>query len=405
MLLLQVVSFVLLLPAAVVLLVVGAIVVTQKRAAGGQDRTACSCGGSGYHAHTGMICSDGVNETLSPLSRFLYLFFNSALGQYYWDHKIDKHRREGDGPHTQTETVHCGDAFMVHPVAVEGDNYAYLLVDKASGEVAAVDPADPAAVVEAMHQLDREGGPWADGRGRRLRLTTVLTTHGHYDHDGGNAALRQQFPGIRVVGGAGDGVIGATVQAKHGDIFVLGGGGVDGSHHSQRGSGGVQINVLKTPCHTPHHVCYHVTEMNGNDKHHALFSGDTLFVGGVGKFFEGGGEAMARSLFDVLLGTLPAETLLFCGHEYTVPNLKFARLAEPDNIAIREKLEWSERRRLDKKQTMPSTLKEELTYNPFLRATKGPRRAAVLCALRSAKDEGCDKEEQVMSRVSRAMRE
>ena len=88
-----------------------------------------------------------------------------------------------------------------------------------------------------------------------------------------------------------------------------------------------------------------------------------------------------------------------------MPNLKFARLAEPDNIAIREKLEWSERRRLDKKQTMPSTLKEELTYNPFLRATKGPRRAAVLCALRSAKDEGCDKEEQVMSRVSRAMRE
>jgi hydroxyacylglutathione hydrolase len=401
----QIAALVFLLPGAAVLLLVGAVVTTQKRGSA-RRRSACACHGlPGFHAHTGMLCvGEGVNESVSLLSRFLYLFYNSALGQYYWDHKIDRHRREEGAPHTRTETVRCGAAFFVHPVAVEADNYAYLLVDAASGEVAAVDPADPAAVLKAMQRLEHEG---IIGGGRPLRLTTVLTTHGHYDHDGGNAALRKQFPGIRVVGGAGDGVIGATVQAKHGDIFVLGGGGSDGGDNGttnkrQRGSGGVQINVLKTPCHTPHHVCYHVTEMGGDSEHHALFSGDTLFVGGVGKFFEGSGEAMARSLFDVLLGTLPAETKLFCGHEYTVQNLKFAQLAEPENTAIREKLEWSERQRLDKKQTMPSTLGEELAYNPFLRVAQGPRRAAVLSALRSAKDEGLDTEALVMGRVNAA---
>ena len=85
-----------------------------------------------------------------------------------------------------------------------------------------------------------------------------------------------------------------------------------------------------------------------------------------------------------------------------VQNLKFAQLAEPENTAIREKLEWSERQRLDKKQTMPSTLGGELAYNPFLRVAQGPRRAAVLSAVRSAKDEGLDTEALVMGRVNAA---
>ena len=129
--LLQAAALVVLLPVSAAAAFVLAVVTTQKRAAEERHRAACSCGG--FHTHTGMVSE--VNESLSPLSRFLYLFFNSSLGQYYWDHQIEKHRRKGEGPHTRTETVDCGDAFLVHPVAMVGDNYANLIVDKASGEV------------------------------------------------------------------------------------------------------------------------------------------------------------------------------------------------------------------------------------------------------------------------------
>ena len=130
----------------------------------------------------------------------------------------------------------------------------------------------------------------------------------------------------------------------------------------------------------------------------ALFTGDTLFIGGVGKFFEGSPEDARDTLFRVI-GSLPDDTLVFCGHEYTVSNLEFAVIVDPENEDVKSKLAWAKARRADRKQTIPSTIGAERLHNPFLRAPKFSKRlfpdvdgdaavAATLRALRCAKNKG-----------------
>ncbi|GLJ26351.1 hypothetical protein SUGI_0507590 [Cryptomeria japonica] len=223
------------------------------------------------------------------------------------------------------------------PVPCLDDNYAYLIIDEASGEGAVVDPVEPQKLV----QLAEEHG---------CNLKLVLTTHHHWDHAGGNEEIKKLVPGIKVYGGAKDHVKGCTIAVEHGDEIILG--------------GTVTIKALHTPCHTKGHISYFVTSTSGDDP--AVFTGDTLFIAGCGRFFEGSAEQMYESLCKTL-ASLPKLTQIYCGHEYTVKNLQFALTIEPENERIKQKLLWAEQKRKENKFTVPSTIQDELDSNPFMR--------------------------------------
>ncbi|XP_074742081.1 hydroxyacylglutathione hydrolase, mitochondrial isoform X1 [Strix uralensis] len=216
------------------------------------------------------------------------------------------------------------------------DNYMYLLIDEETKEAAIVDPVQPQKVLDAVKK-------------HGVKLTTVLTTHHHWDHAGGNEKLVKMESGLRVYGG--DSRVGALTQKV--------------SHLTSLKVGSLNVKCLCTPCHTSGHICYYVTKPNSSEPP-AVFTGDTLFVAGCGKFFEGTPEEMYRALIEIL-GSLDPKTRVYCGHEYTINNLKFARHVEPNNITIQEKLAWAKAKYDSGEPTIPSTIAEEFTYNPFMR--------------------------------------
>lgn len=129
------------------------------------------------------------------------------------------------------------------------------------------------------------------------------------------------------------------------------------------------MKCFTTPCHTKGHICYYVTDANGGSK--AVFTGDTLFLGGCGRFFEGDGAQMNEAL-NVKLAQLPDETKVYCGHEYSIQNLTFGNHVEPNNEVIKAKLTWcqSKRNETPAKPTVPSTIGEEKEINPFMRVSQ-----------------------------------
>ncbi|EEF41604.1 hydroxyacylglutathione hydrolase cytoplasmic isoform X1 [Ricinus communis] len=237
----------------------------------------------------------------------------------------------------------------IYEVPCLEDNYAYLIIDEATKEAAVVDPVDPDKILQA-----------ANHHGAHLKL--LLTTHHHWDHAGGNVKMKELFPGIQICGGSLDNVKGCTHQLDNGDKLTL------GSH--------VNILSLHTPCHTKGHISYYVTGKEGEDP--AVFTGDTLFIAGCGKFFEGTAEQMYQSLC-VTLGSLPKPTKVYCGHEYTLKNLQFAQTVEPDNVKIQQKLQWAQKQRQAGLPTIPSTIEEEWETNPFMRADLPELKARVGC--------------------------
>ncbi|KAH9311567.1 hypothetical protein KI387_026602 [Taxus chinensis] len=214
------------------------------------------------------------------------------------------------------------------------------ILDEASGEAAVVDPVEPQKILQV-----------AEEHGSNIKY--VLTTHHHWDHAGGNEEIKKLVPGIKVYGGAKDNVQGCTIAVEHGDELLLG--------------GTVTIKALHTPCHTKGHISYFLTSTSGDDP--AVFTGDTLFIAGCGKFFEGSAEQMYESLCKTL-ASLPISTRVYCGHEYTVKNLQFALTVEPENERIKQKLSWAEQQRKENKFTVPSTIQDELEYNPFMRVDR-----------------------------------
>jgi len=218
------------------------------------------------------------------------------------------------------------------------DNYMYMIIDEASKEAAIVDPVEPKKVVAAA-------------KDHGVNLTTVLTTHHHWDHAGGNVDLTKMVAGLKVTGG--DDRVGALTQkVGHGDEFKV---------------GSLNVKCLFTPCHTSGHICYYVT--GEKEEQPAVFTGDTLFVAGCGKFFEGTPDQMYHALIEVL-SSLPDNTRVYCGHEYTVSNLKYALHVEPDNQDIQDKMSWSQGARGKDQPTVPSTISEEKLYNPFMRVNE-----------------------------------
>ncbi|KAI3925178.1 hypothetical protein MKW98_009828 [Papaver atlanticum] len=229
------------------------------------------------------------------------------------------------------------------------DNYSYLIIDETSKQAAVVDPVEPDKIVDLAQQ-------------QGLLLKMVLTTHHHWDHAGGNDKIKQILPGIKVYGGSIDNVRGCTHKLDNRDKLSL------GTH--------ISITALHTPCHTKGHISYYVT---GKDEDvPAVFTGDTLFVAGCGKFFEGTAEQMYPSLC-VTLGALPKPTKVYCGHEYTVKNLQFALTIEPNNERITQKLSWAQHQRQMNQPTVPSTIEEELETNPFMRVELPLLQASVGC--------------------------
>lgn len=216
------------------------------------------------------------------------------------------------------------------------DNYMYLLIDQDTREAAIVDPVQPQKVLDAVKK-------------HGVKLTSVLTTHHHWDHAGGNEKLVKMEPGLRVYGG--DSRVGALTHRV--------------SHLTALKVGSLSVKCLSTPCHTSGHICYYVTKPNSSEPP-AVFTGDTLFVAGCGKFFEGTPEEMYKALIEIL-GSLDPRTRVYCGHEYTINNLKFARHVEPRNPSIQEKLAWAKAQYDSGEPTIPSTIAEEFTYNPFMR--------------------------------------
>jgi len=235
----------------------------------------------------------------------------------------------------------------VHVVDALSDNYMYLIVDKASRTACCVDAVDAQGMV-------------AEAKRVNANISMVLTTHHHFDHAGGNNECKKLIPGVEIVGGERDAIQGMTRPVKDGDVLNV---------------GATRVECIWTPCHTAGHISYAVHPPDGSPA--ALFSGDFLFVGGCGRFFEGGPDEMAVGL--ARLARLPPETLVYCGHEYTVKNLQFALSVEPDNEAAQRKIVWAQEARSRGERTVPSTLGDELRFNPFMRSSQ-----PVVCAFTGA---------------------
>lgn len=228
------------------------------------------------------------------------------------------------------------------------DNYGFLLRDRASGLVATIDTPDP---VRIGAELDQRGWP----------LDRILNTHWHADHVGGNAALKARY-GARIVAPSAeaDRIGGVDQPVGEGDSIAL---------------GATRIDILATPGHTLGHIIYHLPAAG------VAFVGDTLFAMGCGRLFEGDATQMWRNM--ERLAAMPADTIIYCAHEYTQSNGRFAVTVEPDNQALAERLLEVAALRERGTPTVPTTIAAERATNPFMRAGS----AEELARRRLAKDQ------------------
>jgi hydroxyacylglutathione hydrolase len=217
-------------------------------------------------------------------------------------------------------------------VACLTDNYAYLLHDPDDGLCAVVDPSEPAPVRAALQK-------------RGWRLTHILNTHHHFDHTGGNVPLKEEF-GAEVVGPAKDHdrIPGIDVGVSEDKPWRF------GSHVA---------HILEIPAHTRAHIAF-AFEEDG-----AVFTGDTLFAMGCGRLFEGTPAMMWTSLSKLM--RLDDATRVYCGHEYTLNNGRFALTLEPGNADLKSRVEEVETLRANSAPTIPTAIGLEKRTNPFLR--------------------------------------
>ncbi len=250
----------------------------------------------------------------------------------------------------------------VHQYLCLNDNYGALVHDPATGATACVDVPEAGPTVAALRQ-------------RNWSLTDILITHHHADHIQGVPELKTKFPDARVWGPAKDAarIRFLDHKVKEGDAARV---------------GSLAARVIETPGHTLGHIAYHFEEDD------VAFCGDTLFSLGCGRVFEAPHAVMWSSL--VKLAGLPGETQVYCGHEYTQANGRFAITIEPDNPILKARIEEIARLRGEGRPTLPTTIAAELAANPFLRVEEpavqaavgmgGADPAAVFAELRGRKD-------------------
>jgi len=239
-----------------------------------------------------------------------------------------------------------GGALLIQAVPVLNDNYVWLIHDPASGETAAVDPSVGPPVLDA-----------AEARG--WPITQVLNTHWHPDHTGGNQAIHAAT-GALVTGPE-------EVRRVYQPDRVVGKG-------DRVTLGSWEADVWAIPAHTAGHIAYYFERAS------AVFVGDTLFAMGCGRLFEGTAAQMHANL--QRLAALPEDVRVYCGHEYTLANARFAVTVEPDNQALADRLRRVEAARDRGEVTLPTTIGEERATNPFMRA----RSVEEFARLREMKD-------------------
>ncbi|XWS13194.1 hypothetical protein CRYUN_Cryun36dG0016600 [Craigia yunnanensis] len=222
------------------------------------------------------------------------------------------------------------------------DNYAYLLHDVDTGTVGVVDPSEAVPIIDALNRKNRN-------------LTYILNTHHHHDHTGGNAELKARY-GAKVIGSGidKDRIPGIDIVLKDGDKWMF---------------AGHEVHVIETPGHTRGHISFYFPGSG------AIFTGDTLFSLSCGKLFEGTPEQMLSSLQRIM--SLPDDTNIYCGHEYTLSNSKFALSIEPKNEALQAYVAHVAHLRKKGLPTIPTTLKMEKACNPFLRTSSTEIRQAL----------------------------
>ncbi len=238
-----------------------------------------------------------------------------------------------------------GAAFDIHMFPCLMDNYGFLIHSPETGETAAIDTPEASKIIAAC-----EDKGWT--------LTHIWNTHHHFDHVGGNLELAKTYD-IEILGPGHDTarIPGLTTGVSGGDTFRF---------------GGHDVQVIDTPGHTTSHIVYYVPDAN------AAFVGDTLFVLGCGRLFEGTPAQMYDSM--AKLAALPDETKVYCAHEYTLSNAAFAVTAEPENTDLLAYAAEAKALRDKGRPTVPSTIGREKRTNPFMRARSpeelGERRAA-----------------------------
>jgi hydroxyacylglutathione hydrolase len=234
-------------------------------------------------------------------------------------------------------------------VPVLSDNYVWLVHEPVSGETMVVDPAVAAPVL-------------AEAEARGWKITQIWNTHWHPDHTGGNAEIKAAT-GCKITGPEAERERIPTLDwfVKEGDSVML---------------GAVAAQVLDVPAHTAGHIAYHFAD------EHAAFVGDTLFAMGCGRLFEGTADQMYSNMRK--LEALGDDTAVYCAHEYTLSNGRFALTVEPDNAALVERMAMVTAMRERGEPTVPTSIALERATNPFMRAVS----VAELAERRLAKDQG-----------------
>jgi hydroxyacylglutathione hydrolase len=229
----------------------------------------------------------------------------------------------------------------IHQFPCWQDNYGVLIHDREAGLTAAIDAPQESAVREA---LKRAG----------LKLTHIFTTHHHHDHVEGHPGLKRET-GCKIYGPAAEAadIPGIDVTVKEGGRIPF---------------GSFELQVLETPGHTRGHVTYFIPDALASEaggRKGVAFAGDTLFSVGCGRVIEGKHAQMWHSLKKI--AALPPATVMYCGHEYTQSNIRFALTVEPGNKALHERKSEVDALRAEGKPTLPVTLAKEIETNPFLR--------------------------------------
>ncbi|QDZ21951.1 hydroxyacylglutathione hydrolase [Chloropicon primus] len=240
----------------------------------------------------------------------------------------------------------------VYTVKALQDNYVFILHEWKNNKVAVVDPGEAKPVSDKLQALG-------------LPLDCILTTHHHWDHTDGNLALKSQFD-CKVYGFGGDKgrIPGITDELREG---------------SQLEFGGEPVEIFQTDGHTVGHICFYFPQSK------MAFVGDTLFVMGCGRLFEGTPKQMHESL-QKLAANLPENTTVYCAHEYTMSNAKFAVTVDSSNEDLRERYREIESLRAQDRKTVPTTMEMELKTNPFLRCGDPDLKSCI--GMESEQDEG-----------------
>ena len=294
------------------------------------------------------------SSKLIPLPVFIFVLFVILFEKYQGVRRFSSMMLSNNGLTKISEKI-CGTVYLV---PMFSDNYGLLLVDEkdttSSKRIAAcIDPGDGLAILKAADALN-------------LDLKYVLCTHKHADHVGGNTVIRQRLPSVQIIGTGYEEIPEINIKVHDGDSISF---------------GGLEIKTIYAPCHTKGHVLYYVqrkekTTGDSREESPILFSGDTLFVGGCGRFFEGTASDMLANMDRI--ASLPPDTHVFCAHEYTESNLKFLASID-DGPACSSMLSEVVAKRRANIPTVPSTVGRELEYNLFMKCREARTQELLKC--------------------------